>query len=312
MIFRGFDMFSEEEKKEERGEEGRKVDCDECAKGDNSSITGGDGAYYEKKGKLFVVGFGPGDLKNMTIWAKEAIDESDVVIGYETYIDIIRPFIQGKEIYETGMTEEVDRAKFAVQKALEGKKVAIVSSGDAGVYGMAPLVFEVLLSAGWKPGDNPDVEVIPGVTSALACASLVGSPLSLDFAVISMSDLLVPWEVIEKRVEAAAMGDFVIVIYNPKSKKRTWQLSRARDIILKYRSPDTPVAIVKSAFRLGQKVKITTLKEMSDDSLVGMLTTIIIGNSTTFVKNGIMLTPRGYSQKYDISIETQEHLLSED
>lgn len=255
-----------------------------------------------KKGKLFVVGFGPGDLDNMTIWAREAISQSDVIIGYETYIDILRPFIEGKEIIETGMTEEVDRAKLAVQKASEGKKVSIVSSGDAGVYGMAPLIFEVLLSSGWKPGDNPDVEVIPGVTAALACAALVGSPLSLDFAVISMSDLLVPWEVIEKRVEAAAMGDFVIVIYNPKSKKRTWQLARARDIIMKYRSPETPVALVKSAFRRGQKIKITTLQEMTDDSLLGMLTTVIVGNSTTFVKNGIMLTPRGYSRKYDVKI----------
>jgi precorrin-3B C17-methyltransferase len=253
-------------------------------------------------GKLHIVGFGPGDLKNMTFWAKEAIDKSDVVIGYETYIELLSPYIQGKEIYETGMTEEVDRAIFAIKKAKEGKIVSLVSSGDAGIYGMAALVFEVLLESGWKVGDDPEVEVIPGVTAANACAALVGSPLSLDFAVISMSDLLVPWEIIEKRIRAAAMGDFVIVIYNPKSKKRTWQLTRARDIIMEFRDPLTPVAIVKSAFREGQSIKFTTLKDLGDDSILGMLATVIIGNSTTFIKNGIMLTPRGYSSKYEVKL----------
>ncbi|GBD03545.1 Cobalt-factor III methyltransferase [bacterium HR19] len=256
------------------------------------------------KGKLYVVGIGPGDFKNMTFWAMNAIEESEVIIGYETYIDLLRENIpdkiKNKEIFETGMTEEIDRAHFAIEKARGGKIVSIVSSGDAGIYGMAALVYEALLESDWKPGDNPDVEVIPGITAASACAALIGSPLSLDFAVISMSDLLVPWEVIEKRIRSAAEGDFVIVIYNPKSKKRTWQIERARDIILEYRSPDTPVALIKSAFREGQKVKITTLGELGDDSILGMLTTVIIGNSTTFVKNSIMLTPRGYSSKYEV------------
>lgn len=255
--------------------------------------------------KLFVIGFGPGDQKNMTFWAHQCIEESDVIIGYETYIELIRHLIDGKEIIETGMTEEVDRARLAVEKAMNGRTVSIVSSGDAGIYGMAALVYEILLESGWKPGMIPDVEVVPGVTAASACADLVGSPLSLDFAVVSMSDLLVPWELIEKRVRAAASGDFVIVIYNPLSKKRTWQLKRARDIILEYRAPDTPVAVVKSAFREGQKVKITTLKDMAEAENLGMLTTIIIGNSTTICKEGIMLTPRGYSSKYIISTETK-------
>lgn len=251
-------------------------------------------------GKLFVVGFGPGDKRNMTFWARQCIEESQVVIGYETYIDLIRDLIDGKEVIETGMTEEIDRAKLAIQKAVEGKTVSIVSSGDAGIYGMAALIYEILLENGWKPGMNPDVEVVPGVTAASACAALVGSPLSLDFAVISMSDLLVPWELIEKRVRAAAIGDFVIVIYNPLSKKRTWQLKKARDIVLEYRSPDTPVAVVKSAFREGERVKITTLKDMAEAENLGMLTTIIIGNSSTVYRNGVMLTPRGYSSKYVI------------
>ncbi len=258
------------------------------------------------RGRLFVVGFGPGDLKNMTFWAHKCIEMSDTVIGYDTYIELLSPYLEGKHVIETGMTEEVDRAKLAISYAKDGRTVSIVSSGDAGIYGMAALVYEVLLDSGWKPGDNPDVEVVPGITAASACAALVGSPLSLDFAVISMSDLLVPWEVIEKRVRSAAMGDFVIVIYNPLSKKRTWQLQRARDIILEYRSPDTPVALVKSAFRDGQKIKITTLKDMTDSEILGMLTTIIVGNSSSFVKNGIFLTPRGYSNKYNISFDKEK------
>ncbi len=254
------------------------------------------------KGVIFIVGFGPGDIKNMTLWARECIEKSEVIVGYETYVELLRPYLNGKEIIETGMTEEVDRAKLAIEKACEGKIVSIISSGDAGVYGMAPIVLEVLLESGWKPGEAPDVQIIPGVTAATACASIIGAPLSLDFAVISMSDLLVPWEIIEKRVRAAASGDFVIVIYNPLSKKRTWQLQKARDIIMEYRSPDTPVAIVKSAYRDGQKVEITSLKNITDSQALGMLTTIIVGNSTTFVKNGIMLTPRGYSSKYSVKI----------
>ncbi|MCS7213375.1 MAG: precorrin-3B C(17)-methyltransferase [Candidatus Calescibacterium sp.] len=251
-------------------------------------------------GKLFVVGFGPGDEKNMTFWARDCIEKSNVVIGYETYIDLIRHLLDGKEVIETGMTEEIDRAKMAVEKAQSGNIVSIVSSGDAGIYGMAALIYEILLESGWRPGMNPDVEVVPGITSASACAALVGSPLSLDFAVVSMSDLLVPWELIEKRVRAAAAGDFVIVIYNPLSKKRTWQLQKTRDIIMEYRSPDTPVAVIKSAFREGQKIKVTTLKDMPNAENLGMLTTIIVGNSTTIYKNGIMLTPRGYSSKYTV------------
>lgn len=252
-------------------------------------------------GGLFIVGIGPGDEKNMTLWAREHIEESEVVIGYKTYIDLIEHLVTGKEVISFGMHEEIKRASLAVKKAKEGKKVSIVSSGDAGIYGIAALVYEMLFNEGWNPGKEPSVKVIPGVTAASACAALVGSPLSSDFAVISMSDLLVPWETIERRIRAAAEGDFVIVIYNPVSKRRNWQLKRARDIIAEYRSPKTPVAIVKNAFRKGQTVEITTLDEMMNSKNLGMHTTIIVGNSTTKCKDGILLTPRGYSSKYDVA-----------
>ncbi len=254
----------------------------------------------DSKGKLYVVGIGPGKDEHMTFRAKQCIEESNIVIGYETYIDLIRHMLNGKEVYSYAMTQEVDRANHAIELAARGNVVSLVSSGDPGIYGMAGLVYEVLAERGWD-GINPYVEVIPGVSALNACSALVGSPLMTDFAVVSMSDLLVPWDMIVKRVEAAAQGDYVIVIYNPQSKKRVHQLKDARDIIMKYRSPNAPVAIVKAAYREQQSIVITDLEHMLEyQDHLGMLTTIIVGNSSTFIYNGMMINPRGYKSRYEI------------
>lgn len=256
-------------------------------------------------GKIFLVGVGPGAVDHFTARAKEAIIASDVIVGYSTYIELVSSQIEGKEVISTGMTEEIDRAKAAVEKAGQGKIVAVVSSGDVGIYGMAGLVFEVLFDQGWKPGVGIDVEVVPGVTAMSAIAALLGAPIMHDFASISMSDLLTPWPVIEKRMEAAAGADFVIGIYNPQSKRRNWQLKKSQEILLKYRKPSTPVGIVKSAFRGAQNVVLTTLDDMCNHE-IGMLTTIIVGNSHTFMRDNLMVTPRGYENKY--VLETGEVL----
>ncbi|MDQ0338394.1 precorrin-3B C17-methyltransferase [Caldalkalibacillus uzonensis] len=255
-------------------------------------------------GKIMVVGFGPGDLQNMTYRAKEALEESDVIIGYKTYVELISPFLTGQEIVSTGMTEEVSRAQAAVKKAEEGKKVAVISSGDAGLYGMAGLVYEVLIAKGWREETGVPVEIIPGITAINSCASLLGAPVMHDACTISLSDHLTPWELIKKRIEAAAMADFVIALYNPKSGRRTRQILEAQQILLAHRSPETPVGLVKSAYRERQHVVLTTLKEMLEHE-IGMLTTVIIGNSTTFVYDGKMITPRGYQRKYTLDKDEQ-------
>ncbi|SRR5579875_199959 len=251
------------------------------------------------RGRLFLVGFGPGDDQHITPRALAAIKQSDVVIGYSTYIKLIAHLLEGKEVIRKGMTEELDRASEAIEIARSGKTVALVSSGDIGIYGMAGPTFECLREMGWKPGDNPDVEVIPGITALSACASLLGAPLTHDFAAISLSDLLTPWPVIERRVEAAAAGDFVIALYNPQSKRRDWQLKRTQEIILKYRAPSTPTGIVKSAYRKLQNVVVTDLAHLTEHE-IGMLTTVIIGNSSTYNFEGLIVTPRGYENKYDL------------
>jgi len=252
------------------------------------------------KGKIFVVGFGPGAAEHLTPAAKAAISECDVCIGYKTYIELVRPLLAGKKIIATGMTEEIDRGRKAYQLAQQGKKVAVVSSGDSGVYGMAGLVYEVLEKAGWDP-QNPDVDlvVIPGVTAACSIGALLGAPLNHDFCSISLSTLLTPWEAIEKRLEAAASADFVCALYNPKSARRDWQIVKAQEIFLRHRKPDTPVGLVKSGFREGEIVVKTTLEQMAEQE-IGMLTTIIIGNSQTYYFKDVMLTPRGYKGKYDL------------
>lgn len=253
------------------------------------------------KGKLYVVGIGPGHHDHMTYRAKQVIEESEVIVGYDTYVSLVEDLISGKEVYRYPMTQEVDRANQAIQFAENGRIVSLVSSGDPGIYGMIGLIYEILADKKWRRGAGIYVECVPGVSSLNSCSALVGSPLMTDFAVVSMSDLLVPWEMIVKRVEAAALGDYVTVIYNPASKKRVHQLQDTRDIFLKYRNPETPVAIVKGAYRESQAVVLTTLKDILNHSdMLGMITTVIVGNSSTYNYEGMMINPRGYRSKYEL------------
>ncbi|MDE1769346.1 MAG: precorrin-3B C(17)-methyltransferase [Thaumarchaeota archaeon] len=257
-------------------------------------------------GKLFIVGVGPGHHDHMTFRAKQAIEESNTIVGYETYVNLVEDLIDGKEVHRYAMTQEVERAHQCIDLAKSGKIVSLVSSGDPGIYGMAGLIYEILAEEGWDRKTGLNVEIVPGVSSLNSCAALVGSPLMTDFAVVSMSDLLVPWEIIIKRVEAAAQGDFVIVIYNPASKKRIHQLQDARKILLKYRSPNTPVAIVKGAFRESEEIVLTDLENMeAHNDKLGMITTVIIGNSSTYKYKDMMINPRGYTSKYNI-VEPQQ------
>ncbi|RAL26286.1 precorrin-3B C(17)-methyltransferase [Thermoflavimicrobium daqui] len=257
------------------------------------------------KGKLLIIGFGPGNFEHITKRAREAIQESDVIVGYKTYVDLIQDLLTDQEIVRTGMTEEVSRAQEAVRLAELGKKVAVISSGDAGVYGMAGLVYEVLIEQGWRPEGGVEVEVIPGISAINSCASLLGAPVMHDACTISLSDHLTPWETIVKRIEAAAQADFVIALYNPRSGRRTRQIVETQKILLKYRSPDTPVGLVKSAYRDRQHVVLTTLDQMLEHD-IGMLTTVIIGNMSTFFYEGLMITPRGYQRKYTLDQAVQE------
>lgn len=257
-------------------------------------------------GKLYIVGVGPGHHDHMTFRAKQVIEESDTIVGYETYVNLVEDLLEGKEVHRYAMTQEVERAHQCIELAKAGKIVSLVSSGDPGIYGMAGLIYEMLAEDRWDRKTGLYVEIVPGVSSLNSCAALVGSPLMTDFAVVSMSDLLVPWEIIVKRVEAAAQGDFVIVIYNPASKKRIHQLRDTRKILLKYRSPNTPVAIVKGAYRESQEVVLTDLENMEHhQDKLGMITTVIVGNSSTFRYNDLMINPRGYTSKYNI-VEPQK------
>lgn len=263
------------------------------------------------KGKLLVIGFGPGSADHITKRAKEALEESDVIIGYNTYVDLVRELITDQqEILQTGMTEEVSRAQESVRQAELGKKVAVISSGDAGVYGMAGLIYEVLMEKGWSEKDGVEVEVIPGISAIQSCAALLGAPVMHDACTISLSDHLTPWELIEKRIHAAGQADFVIALYNPKSGKRTRQIAECQRILLEYRSPDTPVGIVKSAYRDRQNVVVTTLEDMLNHD-IGMLTTVIIGNSSTSEYDGKIVTPRGYQRKYTLTADEQPLKLHE-
>jgi precorrin-3B C17-methyltransferase len=252
-------------------------------------------------GKLFIVGVGPGHHDHMTFRAKKVIEESDTIVGYTTYVKLVQDLIAGKDVYEYAMTQEVERAQQCIDLAKEGKIVSLVSSGDPGIYGMAGLIYETLAESGWDPKTGLQVEIVPGVSALNSCSAIIGSPLMTDFAVLSMSDLLVPWEIIVKRVEAAAQGDFVIVIYNPSSKKRIHQLQETRKIILKYRKPSTPVAIIKGAYRESQTVVLTDLENLEKHSdKLGMISTVIVGNSSTYNYKDLMINPRGYKSKYNL------------
>jgi len=253
------------------------------------------------RGKIMLVGLGPGSHDYLTARARAAIGEADTVIGYATYIRLVKDLLEGKEVVKKAMAEELDRAIEAYDRAKLGKKVALVSSGDAGVYGMAGPTFEVLFQAGWTPDSDIEVEIIPGASAINTCASLVGAPLTHDFCAISLSDLLTPWPTIARRLNAVAYADFVVALYNPKSGRRTRQIEEAQRIFLQFRDPKTPVAIVKSAFRPKQRIEFTTLDKLTEAD-IGMLTTVLIGNSNTYVKHGLMITPRGYANKYDVEV----------
>jgi precorrin-3B C17-methyltransferase len=250
-----------------------------------------------RKGTLSIVGIGPGAQQHTTPAALEAIQRAELVVGYTTYIRLVKPLLEGKEIVKTGMTEEIGRARAAVERARDGANVAIISSGDAGVYGMAGLVFQVLADIGWKRGESPDLHIIPGMTALNSCGSLVGAPLGHDFCAISLSDLLTPWAVIRKRIEAAASADFVIGLYNPASGRRTRGIVEAQEIIAMHRPGSTPVALVKSAYRRLESAILTDVDRFLDYE-IGMLTTVLIGSTNTFVFEGYMVTPRGYTNKY--------------
>ncbi|HKC76325.1 MAG TPA: precorrin-3B C(17)-methyltransferase, partial [Chloroflexota bacterium] len=254
---------------------------------------------YAAEGSLVVVGLGPGDLRLLPPLARAALQRAEVVVGYHGYLDLIAPLTAGKRCVGTGLGAEVDRAAHAVDLALSGRHVALVSSGDAGVYGMAGLAYEVLKARGWRPDGLP-VTVIPGISALQAAASLLGAPLMHDVATISLSDLLTPRDVIERRLEAAAAADFVVALYNPASRRRTELIARARAILLGHRAGATPVGLVRNAYRSGQQVVVTTLDTMLDHP-IDMLTIVIVGNSSTRVVGTRMVTPRGYAGQYDLS-----------
>ena len=244
-----------------------------------------------QKGVLFLVGIGPGDHRDMTARSIAVLRNCDVVVGYRRYIELVEPFIAGKEVISSGMTREIERCSTAIAAACRGKKVSLISSGDPGVYGMAGLALEIVEKQ--KLRHKLAIEIVPGLPVINAAAARLGAPLMNDYAVISLSDLLTPWEVIVKRLTHAAQSDMVICIYNPKSSNRSWQIKEAQSMLIQYRRKDTPVGLARNLGRKGETVTITTLARMLRYK-IDMVTVIIIGNSTTTLRAGRMITPRGY------------------
>ena len=250
----------------------------------------------QSQGRLYIIGIGPGGREHRSRRAEEAIREAEYIIGNKSYLELIEDLTKGKRIIKSRMGEEIDRAKRALVLS-EEHKVAIVSGGDPNVYGMAGIVLEVAE----KSGRDFDIEIIPGITSANAVASVLGAPLNNDFAVISLSDLLTPWEVIERNLSAVAEAEFVIVLYNPRSRSRVGNFKRAIEIIRRFRADDTPVGIVKNCTREGERRIITNLRSvLTYDDEVDMHTTVIIGNRESRIWKDWIITPRGYHRKYRI------------
>ena len=237
--------------------------------------------------KLYVVGIGPGDADQMTLRAMRALERCEVIAGYGVYVDLVKPLLPDKEYLVTPMRKEAERCRMAIECACEGKPVAMISSGDAGVYGMAGLIHEL------SQGRELQIEVIPGVTAALSGGAVLGAPLTHDFAVISLSDLLTPWEKIEKRLDCAAQADLCVAIYNPASHRRADYLKRACEILMRHASPETVCGVVRNIGREGQEARIMTLRELAEYP-ADMFTTVFIGNSQTKAIDGKMVTPRGY------------------
>jgi precorrin-3B C17-methyltransferase len=246
----------------------------------------------KKQGMLFLVGIGPGRLDEMTLRARAVLERCDLVAGYTTYIRLIEPLIAGKQVIASGMTREQERCRRAIDEARQGKTVALISSGDSGLYGMAGLVLELMESDG--EADEIPVEIVPGVPAFIAAAAALGAPLMNDCAIVSLSDLLTPWETIEKRLTAAASGDFVTCLYNPKSATRTAQIEQAIKIFSAHREADTPAAIVRSVTRPEEYIVKTTLGHILDYDM-DMLCLVIIGNSSTLMQGTWMITSRGYA-----------------
>ncbi|NEU05157.1 MULTISPECIES: precorrin-3B C(17)-methyltransferase [Clostridium] len=236
-------------------------------------------------GKLYVVGIGPGGLEYMTLKAKQVIEDVDIVVGYTKYLEMIKPLLKDKEVFATGMRGEEDRCKKALELA-KNKTVAVISTGDSGIYGMAGLILQLQ--------ENQEVEVIPGVTASSSAASIIGAPLMHDNCNISLSDLLTPYDLIKKRIKLAAEGDFIISLYNPKSNGRPHYLKEAIETIKEFRGENTPIAVVKHALREGQEVNLYTLGNFTDEK-VDMMSIVIIGNTKSFYKGDKFITPRGYN-----------------
>lgn len=240
--------------------------------------------------KLYVVGIGAGDYEGMTIRAVKTLEASDLIVGYTVYCDLMRPYFPGKEFLSTPMMREIERCRMALERARDGRLVSMICSGDAGIYGMASPILELAEEYG------VEIEIVPGVTAAASGAALLGSPLTCDFTVVSLSDLLTPAETIDRRIAAAAASDTVLVVYNPSSKKRTDCLRRCCGIVLAHRAPGTVCGIARNIGREGQEAKLLTLAELAEYE-ADMFTTVFIGNSTTKAIGGKMVTPRGYARE---------------
>lgn len=237
--------------------------------------------------KLYVVGIGPGAAEEMTVRAMRTLEACDVIVGYGVYVDLIRPLLPEKEYVQTAMRKEVGRCRTAIEYAMRGKSVAVISSGDAGVYGMAGLIFEL------AQGCDVEVEVVPGVTAALSGGAALGAPLTHDFAVISLSDLLTPWDTIERRLECAARAELCVVLYNPASHRRANHLKRACEIMMRHAPAETVCGVARNIGREGARTQLMTLRELADFP-ADMFTTAFVGNQRTRVIDGKMVTPRGY------------------
>ena len=245
-------------------------------------------------GKIIVAGIGPGSKQDITPAVLEAVRQADVIVGYKYYFQFIQPYVSdGCECIDTGMKKECQRAEQAFEMAEQGKTVVVISSGDAGIYGMTPLVYEMRR----ERGSDIEIESLPGISAFQKAASLLGAPIGHDMCVISLSDLMTPWDVIERRVIAAAVGDFVTAVYNPKSHGRYWQLYRLQELFLQNRSAETPVGYVRQAGREDECIKVTTLGEFDPED-VDMFTVILIGNSQSYIADGKIITPRGYYRDF--------------
>lgn len=259
-------------------------------------------------GKIIIAGLGPGNESDMTFAVREALQSADAVVGYQYYFQFIQPFVREDcECVDTGMKKERQRAEQAFKLAEQGKTVVVISSGDAGIYGMTPLIYEMQRERISQRGQSPLCEIVslPGISAFQKAASLLGAPIGHDLCIISLSDLMTPWEVIERRIKAAAIGDFVTAIYNPKSHGRYWQLYRLQELFLEVRSADTPIGYVRQAGRDDEEIKITTLGAFDPED-IDMFTVVLIGNSQSYIADGHIITPRGYYRSEEREVKSEK------